>query len=228
MVSIVIPAFNEQAGISQVLQAINHQQCQVKEVIVVNNGSSDQTAQRAEALGGLVLHESRRGYGRACLCALTYIAKQIEQPTIVVFLDADYSDYPEQMDRLLKPIWDNQADLVIGSRVLGDCAVGAMTLPQRWGNRLATFLLKLLYGHRATDLGPFRAVRYTALTRLGMRDTNYGWNIEMQIRALKQGLRCIEVPVSYRCRLGRSKISGTLSGVVGAGYKIIITLFRYY
>ena len=233
-VNVIIPALNEAQSIAHVLRAIPRQEVTVDEIIVVDNGSVDQTAAIAAdpQYGATVLHEPRSGYGQACLCALAYIAtkqatKQSKKPDIIVFLDADYSDHPEEMTLLLQPILADNADFVTGSRVLGKAARGAMNLPQRWGNGFAVWLLYWLYGVKATDLGPFRAIRYAALCRLGLQDTNYGWNVEMQIKALRAGLRFQEVPVSYRKRIGTSKISGTIAGVVGAGYKIIYTLLKY-
>ena len=201
----------------------------VDEVIVVNNNSTDLTSQRAEEAGATVLFEAEKGYGRACLKGIDYVKNQRVNPTeIVVFIDADYSDYPEQMPKLIQPILDNEVDLVIGSRALGNREKGSMTFPQIFGNWLATSLLKLFYGARFTDLGPFRSIRYQSLLDLNMKDQTYGWTVEMQIKAAKQKLRFIEVPVDYRNRIGFSKISGTVKGTFLAGYKIIATLFKYF
>ena len=226
-IKVIIPAFNEEQSISQVIRAIPPGL--VDEVIVANNGSTDKTAFHAEQLGATVIHESRPGYGRACLAGLAYLTEmeKTKQPDIVVFLDGDYSDYPEQMADLISPILREGADLVIGSRSLGKKESGSMTMPQVFGNWLATRLMKVFYDVQFTDLGPFRAIRYQALCELIMVDTNYGWTVEMQIKAAKKGLNCTEVAVNYRKRIGTSKISGTIIGTVSAGYKILYTLFKY-
>jgi glycosyltransferase involved in cell wall biosynthesis len=225
MVKVIIPAFNEENGIEQVLKDIPASL--VEEVIVVNNASTDQTKLIAEEGGATVVTESRKGYGRACLKGLSYINELKEKPDIVVFLDADYSDYPEEMEKLIAPIIYGKAELVIGSRALGKRQKGSMTPPQIFGNWLATRLIKLFYGIKFTDLGPFRAVDYKALLKMDMQDKTYGWTVEMQLKAAKMGVKCVEVPVNYRPRIGFSKISGTVKGTVMAGYKIITTIFRY-
>ena len=196
----------------------------VRTVVVVDNGSRDGTAAVARAAGATVVHEPRRGYGAACLAGLAYL--RAHPPGVVVFLDADLSDDPAQLPEVLAPVLEGRADLVVGSRVLGRPAPGSLTLAQVLGNRLAVALLALLFGAHYTDLGPFRAIRWAALERLGMRDRGYGWTVEMQARAARAGLRALEVPVRYRRRLGRSKISGTVRGVVGAGTKILFTIAR--
>lgn len=220
-VSVLIPAFNEEASIAKVIEAIPKNR--VHEIVVADNASTDRTGEAAAAAGAKVIHESRPGYGSACLAAMA----AMDDPEVVVFLDGDYSDYPEDLPDLLKPIEEDKADLVIGSRVLGECERGALTPQQRYGNALATFLIRILFGVRFTDLGPFRAVRREALDRIGMRDTNYGWTVEMQVKAARLGLRCVEVPVRYRKRIGVSKVSGTVRGVIGAGTKILWTIFKY-
>jgi hypothetical protein len=192
-------------------------------VLVVDNGSRDATAAAARAGGAEVVSEPRRGYGQACLTGLAALGADAD---VIVFMDADGSDVPAEAERLLEPIRRGEADLVIGSRALGEAAPGSLTWPQRWGNRLAVALIRLLFTHRYTDLGPFRAVRREALDKLAMRDPNFGWTAEMQVKALKRGLRVQEVPVSYRRRLGRSKISGTASGVLRAGTKILWTILK--
>jgi len=221
-VSVIIPVFNEQEGIVSVLRDIP--EGLVSEVIVVDNGSTDRTAQLAAQAGARVVRESRRGYGSACLAGIA----AADQPDILVFLDGDYSDHPDEMPLLLDPILRGEADLVIGSRMLGKREPGAL-LPQAWfGNWLATRLIRLLFGVRFTDLGPFRAVRREALERIGMGDTTFGWTVEMQVKAARLRLRTAEAPVSYRRRKGVSKITGTVSGTVRAGYKILYTIFRHW
>ena len=220
----IIPAFNEQNGVGNVINEIP--QDLVEEVIVVNNASTDETEKVAKNAGATVLKEPTKGYGRACLKGIDYVTNQ-GNTDIVVFLDADYSDYPHEMYEVVKPIIDNQADLVIGSRALGHRERGAMTPQQVFGNWLATSLLRLFYGVRFTDLGPFRAISYDKLMALKMKDKNYGWTVEMQLKAAKHKLRCVEVPVNYRRRIGFSKVSGTVKGTIMAGYKIIWTIFKY-
>ena len=196
----------------------------VRESVVVDNGSTDRTADVARAAGATVVREPRRGYGAACLAGLAHLATH--PPAIVAFMDADASDDPAELPALLAPILDGRADLVIGSRVLGEREPGSLTPVQIAGNRVATFLLRVLFGARYTDLGPFRAIRWDALERLRMRDRDYGWTVEMQARAALLGLASLEVPVRYRRRVGRSKISGTVRGVVGAGWKIVLTTLK--
>lgn len=220
-VAIIIPALDEEQAIGEVLDELPpglfHQ------LIVVDNGSRDRTAEVARRKGGQVVTEPRKGYGQACLAGMAYLAPETD---IVVFMDADASDVPAEASRLLEPILRDGADLVMGSRVLGNAAPGALTPQQRFGNWLATRLIRLLHDFAYTDLGPFRAIRFESLRRLGMRDRSYGWTVEMQIRALQVGLRVCEVPVSYRKRIGRSKISGTVRGSLLAGAKILWTIFR--
>lgn len=223
---VIIPAFNEENAVGKVVSEIPKQL--VSEVIVVNNNSTDQTSKAALAESATVLFEPTKGYGMACLKGMDYLANTRKEPTdVVVFLDADYSDYPEQMIEMVKPIQENQADLVIGSRALGKREGGSMTIPQVFGNWLSTSLMHWFYGHKFTDLGPFRAIRYSSLLALDMQDKTYGWTVEMQVKALKQKLRCEEMPVDYRNRIGFSKISGTVKGTILAGYKIITTIFKY-
>lgn len=224
-VFVIIPAHNEEQSIHRVIEEIPKKL--VKEIIVVNNASTDATAEAAEHAGATVLSEPTAGYGRACLKGIEYLKAKAQPNDIVVFLDGDYSDYPEQMTELVSPVETGRADLVIGSRALGTRAKGSMTFPQRFGNWLATSLLRLLYKVRFTDLGPFRAIRYESLMLLGMEDQTYGWTVEMQLKAVKLKLKCVEVPVNYRRRIGLSKISGTIKGAVMAGYKILYTIFRY-
>ena len=223
---VIIPAFNEENAVGKVVRDIPKNL--TDEVIVVNNNSTDKTSEVAREEGATVLFEREKGYGNACLKGIDYLNKERKNKTdIVVFIDADYSDYPEQMNQLVQPILDDQADMVIGSRALGKRDRGSMTFPQVFGNWLATSMMKLFYGASFTDLGPFRAIRYSSLLELGMQDKTYGWTVEMQIKAIKKKLRYLEVPVDYRNRIGFSKISGTIKGTLMAGYKIIFTIFKY-
>ena len=225
IVKVIIPAFNEQNGVGNVVRDIPADL--VEEVIVVNNASTDETEIEAKKAGATVLREPIKGYGRACLKGLEYISQLELKPDIVVFIDADYSDYPEEMYKLVDPIIKEDADFVIGSRALGAKEAGAMTPQQVFGNWLATTLLRLFYSVRFTDLGPFRAIKYSKLIVLDMQDKTYGWTVEMQLKAAKKGFNCTEVPVDYRKRIGFSKISGTVKGTLMAGYKIIWTIFKY-
>lgn len=225
-IDIIIPALNECKSIPKVLADVPREW--VREVVVVNNGSDDCTAEAALDAGASVIDEPRRGYGQACLTGIRYLAGKEQPPAVVVFLDADYSDHPEELPQVVQPILDQQVDLVIGSRALGVRERGALQPQQVWGNRLATFLLRTIYGYRYTDLGPFRAVKWEALQQIQMADRNYGWTVEMQLKAAKHKLRVTEVPVSYRRRVGTSKISGTLSGTLKAGHKIIYTILRHW
>jgi glycosyltransferase involved in cell wall biosynthesis len=225
VVKVIIPAYNEEDGVGKVIAEIPVHL--VNEIIVVNNASTDNTEQVARHAGATVLREPIPGYGMACLKGIEYLIQSDRKPDIVVFLDADHSDYPEEIELLIKPILDQQADFVIGSRALGNKEKGSMTPQQIFGNWLATRLLKLLFNVKFTDLGPFRAITYTKLMELDMQDKTYGWTVEMQLKAAKNGLRCVEVPVRYRKRIGFSKISGTVKGTVMAGYKILHTIFKY-
>lgn len=218
-IAVVIPALNEEKSLPLVLAALP----KVDDVVVVDNGSTDRTAEVARAGGARVVSEPRRGYGSACLAGIA----ALRDPEIVVFVDADFSDHPDELPGLVAPIVEGRADMVIGSRAIGNREKGALLPQARFGNMLACFLMRVLYGHRYTDLGPFRAIRFESLKTIGMRDRNFGWTVEMQIRALRHGLRVTEVPVSYRKRVGVSKITGTLSGTIRAGYKILYTIFRH-
>jgi glycosyltransferase involved in cell wall biosynthesis len=226
-INVVIPVFNESGSIGHVLKDIPADL--VSEVIVVNNGSTDNTEEIAKANGATVLLEDRKGYGSACLRGIAYIQQKplADQPEIVVFIDGDYSDYPEQMRELVKPIVDGHFDMVIGSRAKGKRIKGSMAPQQIFGNWLATSLIKLFFGAKFTDLGPFRAITWSALQSLHMKDTNYGWTVEMQIKVAKKKLRFTEIAVDYRPRIGVSKITGTVKGTILAGYKIITTIFKY-
>ncbi len=225
IVDVIIPAFNEEKSIAQVIGDIP---VLVRHVVVANNNSTDRTAEVATAAGAQVVFEAQKGYGKACLTAMDWIKQQEVQPDILVFLDGDYSDYPQELELLIAPILGGKAEMVIGSRSLGQREAGSMTLPQVFGNALATTLMRWMYGAKFSDLGPFRAIHWGQLLALGMVDQNFGWTIEMQIKAHQAGLRHQEVPVRYRKRIGVSKVSGTLKGVIGAGYKIIFTIFKYW
>jgi glycosyltransferase involved in cell wall biosynthesis len=221
-VAVVIPVFNERASLPLVVDAIPRGL--VDEIVVVDNGSTDGTDAVARGLPVRLVREARRGYGRACLAGVEALAPR--PPDVLVFLDGDFSDHPEELPRLLGGI-EAGADLVIGSRVLGEREPGALLPQARFGNALACLLIRLLSGHRYTDLGPFRAIRWNAYRLLGMADENFGWTCEMQVKALRKGLRVTEVPVSYRRRVGISKITGTVTGTLKAGGKILWTIARY-
>lgn len=222
---VIIPAFNEENAVGKVIADIPGSL--VSHIIVANNNSSDNTRRQALSAGATVVDEPTQGYGNACLKGIAYVREQALNPDIIVFLDADYSDYPEEMSKLIFPILERGMDMVIGSRALGKRAKNSMQPQQIFGNWLATGLMKLLYKTHYSDLGPFRAIRWEALLALDMKDKTYGWTVEMQLKAAKQKMRVTEVPVSYRERIGHSKISGTLKGTVMAGYKIITTIFKY-
>lgn len=225
IVDVIIPAYNEEKSIPKVIAEIPEF---VRNVVVANNNSTDNTKKAAEDAGAMVVFEPQKGYGRACLTAMNWVKSQDIQPEIVVFLDGDYSDYPEEMTDLVQPILEGKADLVIGSRAKGQKESGSMTFPQVFGNWLATTMMKYIQKADFSDLGPFRAIIWSKLLDLNMIDQNFGWTIEMQIKAHKKGLRYTEVPVNYRKRIGVSKVSGTVKGVFGAGYKIIFTIFKYW
>lgn len=224
-IDVIIPAQNEAQSIAKVIADIPSQT--VREVIVVNNGSTDATAENARKAGATVIDEPRKGYGQACLTGLSYVARNKQLPDIIVFIDGDYSDYPEMVPQLTAPIVARTHDLVIGARRKALREPGSMTMPQAFGNALATTLMRWIYGARFTDLGPFRAIHYPSLVQLNMQDTNFGWTVEMQIKALKQKLRCTELAVPYRRRIGISKVSGTVRGTLMAGYKIILLILKY-
>lgn len=225
IIRVIIPALNEEHSIAKVIDEIP--KSLVREIIVCDNDSEDATAKRAAATGATVLVEQEKGYGAACLKGIAYVNSLNSKTDIIVFLDGDYSDYPQEMERVVTPILNKKADMVIGSRALGTKEKGSLTPQQLFGNWLATLLLRWFYGVKFTDLGPFRAIKLHALNSLHMKDRNYGWTVEMQIKAAKQRLVSVEVPVNYRKRIGFSKVSGTVKGTMLAGYKIILTLFKY-
>ncbi|MGD2115740.1 MAG: glycosyltransferase family 2 protein [Acidobacteriota bacterium] len=226
-VDVVIPALNEESSLPFVLDDLAALPGgAVRRVVVADNGSTDGTARVGREGGAVVVDAPRTGYGSACLAGLAWLRTN-DPPQVVVFLDADYSDHPDELPRVTEPILSGRSDLVIGSRVLGEREPGALLPQARAGNLVACLLIRLLYRHRFTDLGPFRAVRWDALERLGMEDPDFGWTAEMQVKALRHGLRVVEVPVSYRRRVGVSKITGTLRGTLRAGYKILWTVLRH-
>ncbi len=223
-IKVIIPAFNEADSIAEVIKEIP---ASVEEIIVVNNNSTDETVRNAKAAGATVLTEGRKGYGYACLKGIDYIAEQSNPPNIIVFIDGDYSDYPEELTKIVDPILNNGYDFVIGSRVKRLREEGSMTPQQIFGNWLATFLMKLFFRATFTDLGPFRAIKYDKLLTLEMEDKTYGWTVEMQLKALKKKLAYTEVPVRYKKRIGISKVSGTVKGSIFAGIKILGWIFKY-
>ena len=220
-ISIIIPAYNEESSIGLVLDALP--QDKLHEIIVVDNGSTDATARVAQEHGARVVKEPRKGYGSACLKGID----ELDAPDIVVFIDGDFSDFPEEIVLLISPIETGEKDFVLGSRMILPKSQLALLPQARYGNRLAVFLIKLFFKHEFTDLGPFRAIRYSSLMSIGMKDIDFGWTVEMQIKAVRNGLRIQEVPVNYRKRVGISKISGTVLGTFRAGTKIIYTIFKY-
>lgn len=220
----IIPALNEEDAIAKVIADIPRDL--VEEVIVIDNGSSDKTVEVASQAGATVLSEKEKGYGAACLKGIKYVRDNHPQTEIIAFLDADYADHPEELPQVLQPILNQKKDLVIGSRVLGNHEKGALTIVQKFGNWLSCLLIDWFFLEKFTDLGPFRAIRFEKLLDLDMQDRNYGWTVEMQVKAAKAGIRCAEVPVSYRNRIGVSKVSGTIKGSILAGSKILLTIFK--
>ncbi|MFC5284990.1 glycosyltransferase family 2 protein [Pedobacter alpinus] len=221
---VIIPAYNEEESITKVINDVP--KSLVKEIIVCNNNSKDNTAAAAKNAGATVVDAPLAGYGNACLKGIEYLKTKATAKDIVVFIDGDYSDYPEELVNIVEPIINNSANLVIGSRALGIKEKGSMTMPQVFGNWLATHLIRIFYNVKFTDLGPFRAISWGDLMLINMKDKTYGWTVEMQVKAAKLNLKCVEVPVKYRKRIGVSKVSGTLKGVILAGYKIIWTIFK--
>lgn len=224
VIDVIIPAYNEEQSISKVVRDIPKEF--VRNIIVANNNSSDMTAVAAQDAGAIVVHQPHAGYGNACLKGMDYVASIVDKPDIIIFLDGDYSDFPEQMIDLARPIIEDGYDMVIGSRALGNMEKGAMMPQQIFGNWLATSLIKLIYKYEFTDLGPFRAIRYDRLMEIDMQDKTFGWTVEMQVKAAKLKLKCIEIPVKYRVRIGVSKVSGTIRGTILAGHKILWTIFK--
>ena len=223
-IDLIIPAFNEEDSIGKVLADVP---ALVDEIEVVDNKSSDRTSEVARAGGATVLLEPRKGYGYACLKGINYLREKSKRPHIIVFMDGDYSDYPEDMPRVVAPILERNVDLVIGARKKELREPGSMTPQQIFGNWLATSLMKVLFGARFTDLGPFRAITFQALESMEMEDKTYGWTIEMQLKALRMKIAYDEVPVRYRKRIGISKVSGTVKGSIFAGIKILGWIFKY-
>lgn len=223
-IKVIIPAYNEEKAIANVIKDIPSY---VDEIIVISNNSTDNTVAIAQKAGATVLLENKKGYGHACLKGLDYIAKLPNKPDIIVFLDGDYSDYPEELTQIVAPIITDGIDLVIGARAAHLRAKNSMTPQQVFGNWLATFLMKLFFSATFTDLGPFRAIKYDKLVALNMEDKTYGWTVEMQLKALKQKYSYVEIPVRYKNRIGVSKISGTVKGTFMAGIKIIGWIFKY-
>ncbi len=227
-IKVIIPAYNEEASIGLVIAAVPKI---VSEVIVISNNSTDNTIKVAKKAGATVLTKTQKGYGYACLKGMDYISEQSQslgiKPDIIVFLDGDYSDYPEELTKIVQPIIEDNIDFVIGARVSELREEGSMTKPQIFGNLLATSLMKLFFKSTFTDLGPFRAIKYDKLLALNMEDKTYGWTVEMQLKALKKDYSYVEIPVKYRNRIGVSKVSGTVKGAIFAGIKILLWIFKY-
>ncbi|MDP3469769.1 MAG: glycosyltransferase family 2 protein [Daejeonella sp.] len=223
LIYVIIPAFNESKSIGKVIADIPDI---VTEIIVVDNASTDHTGEFAKEQGATVLREDRKGYGYSCLKGMDYIGNKAKKNDIIVFLDGDYSDYPAEIGMLISPIISSGFDMVIGSRVSGNRQKGSMLFQQIAGNWLATKLIKLFFNAQFTDLGPFRAITWNALHQINMQDKTFGWTVEMQVKAAKLKLKFTEIPVSYRKRIGVSKVSGTIKGTILAGYKILLTIFK--
>ncbi len=223
-IKVIIPAFNEADSIAKVINELPES---VAEIIVVNNNSTDHTIQNAQNAGATVLTEEQKGYGYACLRGLDYVAQQSKQPDIIVFIDGDYSDYPEELDKVVAPILEDDIDFVVGARRKKLREEGSMTPQQVFGNWLATFLMRLFFRANFTDLGPFRAIKYEKLKELEMQDKTYGWTVEMQLKVLRKKMTYTEVPVRYKKRIGVSKVSGTVKGSIFAGIKILGWIFKY-
>lgn len=224
IIKVIIPAFNEEASIGKVIAEIPNI---VSEIIVVNNNSTDNTSEIAKNAGATVLFQPKAGYGNACLKGMEYISEEDIKPEIIVFLDGDYSDYPSELTKIVAPILERDIDFVVGARVKALREAGSMTFPQRFGNALATKLMKIFFNSKFTDLGPFRAIKYEKLRALNMEDKTYGWTVEMQLKVLKKKFTYAEVPVKYKNRIGTSKVSGTVKGAIFAGIKILSWIFKY-
>ncbi|MGK0412301.1 MAG: glycosyltransferase involved in cell wall biosynthesis [Polaribacter sp.] len=224
IIKVIIPAYNEQDSIENVIKDIPEI---VDEIIVINNNSTDATEMNAKNAGATVLSENKKGYGYACIKGMDYISKQKTKPSVIVFLDGDYSDYPEQLTEIIAPILQDNINFVVGARVKELRENGSMTPQQVFGNWLATKLMKLLFNAKFSDLGPFRAIKYDQLLALNMQDKTYGWTVEMQLKVLKQKISYVEIPVKYRNRIGVSKVSGTVKGSIFAGIKILGWIFKY-
>jgi len=224
LIKVIIPAFNEQNSIVKVIKDLPKM---VEEIIVVNNNSTDETAKNAKNAGATVLHETKKGYGFACLKGINYIENQNNKPSIVVFLDGDYSDFPEQLSEIIQPIIQENIDFVVGARLKNLREQGSMTPQQIFSNWLATSLMKFFFNSKFTDLGPFRAIKYEKLLALNMSDKTYGWTVEMQLKVLKRKMSYTEIPIKYRNRIGVSKVSGTVKGSIFAGAKILGLVFKY-
>lgn len=224
-VKVIIPAFNEAQAIGKVIKEIPSL---VNEIIVVDNASTDATSQVAQKAGATILKEEKKGYGYACLKGIDYLTQNGKKPDILVFLDGDYSDYPQELIGLINPIINGEVDFVLGARVKNKRAKYSLTPQQIVGNSLACFLMRILYQSDFTDLGPFRAIRWHTLQQLNMSDKTYGWTIEMQLKILRQNIPYLEIPVSYKQRIGVSKVSGTIKGTIFAGTKIIGWIFKHY
>ena len=221
---VIIPAHNEEKSIAKVIQDLPST---VDEIVVVSNNSSDETVGVAKKAGATVLTEKRRGYGYACLKGISYIKSKSIKPDIIVFLDGDYSDYPKELNKLIAPIINEDFDFVVGARSKKLREKGSMTAPQIFGNWLATSLMAFFFNSKFTDLGPFRAIKYNKLIDLNMKDKTYGWTVEMQLKALKMNYLYKEIHVKYRNRIGVSKVSGTLKGIIFAGIKILYWIIKY-
>jgi len=224
-IAVIIPAHNEEQSIGKVIHDIPKEW--VDTVIVCSNNSDDNTVAVAKKAGAIALEESKKGYGWACMKGINYAKILPIPPDIIVFMDGDYSDYPQELPKVVKPIIDNNIDLVIGSRAKGQKEAGSMTFPQRFGNWLSTRLMRLIYGVTYSDLGPFRAIKLNQLLALNMQEMTFGWTIEMQIKAAKHKMTYTEVPVNYKVRIGESKVSGTVKGAVMAGIKILWCIAKY-
>ncbi len=223
-IKVIIPAFNEEDSIGKVIAEIPSI---VSEIIVVDNNSTDATAEVARKAGAIVLFQPNAGYGNACLKGIEYISEKNTKPDIVVFLDGDYSDFPSELTKIVAPILEDDIDFVVGARVKRLREAGSMTFPQRFGNQLATKLMKILFNSKFTDLGPFRGIKYEKLLALNMEDKTYGWTVEMQLKVLKKKFTYVEIPVKYKNRIGVSKVSGTVKGAIFAGVKILTWIFKY-